>query len=243
VPELPHQGREYGYEAFHAEGGDNYLIPLEIVFRNRVPVGSSLRRRVTPGAVGLDRDGWPDEPVELPEPVVEFSTKFEESDRYLERAEADRIAGKADLGELEVLARRVNELVTERAENAGMVHEDGKIECLYHDGDVRVADVAGTFDENRFAYDGQQLSKEAIRQYHKREQPEWVTAVQEAKRRAREEGVADWRRLCERNPAPLPPAVLETASDMYRSGANAYAGRELFEAPSLAAAVDAVREL
>jgi phosphoribosylaminoimidazole-succinocarboxamide synthase len=243
VPELPHQGREYGYEAFHAEGGDNYLVPLEIVFRNRVPVGSSLRRRVTPEAVGLEYESWPEKPVELPEPVVEFSTKFEESDRYLERAEADRIAGKADLGELEALARRVNELVTEQAERAGMVHEDGKIECLYHDGEVRVADVAGTFDENRFAYEGQQLSKEAIRQYHKREQPEWVAAVEEAKRRAREEGVADWRRLCERNPEPLAPAVLETASDMYRSGANAYAGRQLFEAPSLAAAVDAVREL
>jgi len=243
VPDLPHEGRAYDYDTFHEAGGENYLVPLEIVFRNRVPVGSSLRGRVTPAEVGLDRTEWPEGVVDLPEPVVEFSTKFEESDRYLDREAADRIAGRADLEELERVARRVNELITRQAADAGMLHEDGKIECLYHDGEIRVADVAGTFDENRFAYDGQQLSKEVLRQYHKREQPEWVEAVASAKRRAKREGVADWRRLCERTPAPLAPAVLATASDMYRAGANAYTGLELFDAPDIDSAVAAVRSL
>ncbi len=243
VPDLPHEGREYDYDAFHAAAGDNYLVPLEIVFRNTVPVGSSLRDRAVPGDFGLDPSSWPDEPVDLPEPVVEFSTKFEESDRYLDRAEADHIAGKADVDVLERVAGDVNRLVTERAAEAGLTHEDGKIECLYVDGEVRVADVVGTFDENRFSLDGQQLSKEVIRQYHRREQPEWVAAVADAKERATREGVADWRALCETDPEPLPDHVVKAASDMYAAGANAYVGRELFDAPDLAAAVDAVRAL
>jgi phosphoribosylaminoimidazole-succinocarboxamide synthase len=243
VPELPHEGREYDYDAFHAEAGDNYLVPLEIVFRNTVPVGSSLRSRSDPGAFDLPHDEWPDEPVDLPEPVVEFSTKFEESDRYLSRAEADRIAGSAAVDDLESVAREVNALVTETAAEAGLVHEDGKIECLYHDGEVRVADVVGTFDENRFSYDGQELSKEVVRQYHEREQPGWVEAVNEAKARAKQEDVADWRRLCERGPDPLPGRVVTAVRDVYAAGANAYLDRELFDAPSLASAIETVRGL
>jgi phosphoribosylaminoimidazole-succinocarboxamide synthase len=243
VPDLPPEGREYDYAAFHEAAADNYLVPLEIVFRNTVPVGSSLRRRADPGEFDLPYDDWPDEPIDLPEPVVEFSTKFEESDRYLSREAADRIAGRAAVDELEAVAREVNRIVTARAAEAGLVHEDGKIECLYHDGQIRVADVVGTFDENRFSYDGQELSKEVVRQYHKREQPEWVAAVNEAKARAEAEDVADWRTLCERDPEPLPDRVLEAARDLYTTGANAYVGRELFDAPSLGPAVETVRGL
>ncbi|MFW6000068.1 MAG: phosphoribosylaminoimidazolesuccinocarboxamide synthase, partial [Halorubrum sp.] len=178
VPDLPYEGPHagYDYEAFHAAGGGNFLVPLEVVFRNRVPVGSSLRRRAAPADFGLDHlagaDGeWPDGPVDLPEPVVEFSTKYEQQDRYLTRAEADEIAGAADVDALDSLARDVNRVVTERAEAAGFVHEDGKIECLYVDGELRVADVVGTFDENRFSYGGRGISKEVVRQWYKANDP------------------------------------------------------------------------
>ena len=40
VPDLPHDGRDYDYEAYHEAAGDNFLVPLEIVFRNSVPRGS-----------------------------------------------------------------------------------------------------------------------------------------------------------------------------------------------------------
>jgi len=241
VPDLPHEGREYDYDAFHDAAGDNYLIPLEVVFRNTVPVGSSLRGRADPAEFDLEYDRWPDEPVDLPEPVVEYSTKFEESDRYLDREAADAIAGAAAVEDLERIARRVNDLVTETAAEAGLNHEDGKIECLYFDGEVRVADVVGTFDENRFSYEGQQLSKEVVRQYHKRTQPEWVEAVEAAKATAKEQDVADWRALCERTPQPLATHVLDAVRDMYAAGANAYVGRDLFDAPPLSVAVETVR--
>ena len=243
VPDLPHEGREYDYNAYHAAAGDNYLIPLEIVFRNTVPIGSSLRSRGAPETFGLDYDEWPDEPIDLPEPIVEFSTKYEESDRYLSRKNADYIAGEADIDDLEALAREVNDVITETAVNAELKHEDGKIECLYFEGEIRVADVVGTFDENRFSYDGQQLSKEVIRQYHKRTQPEWVSAVSTAKAQAKDEDIADWRTLCEIDPEPLDDHVIDAVRDMYTAGTNAYLDRELFSAPSLPEAVDSIRRL
>ncbi len=243
VPDLPHDGRDYDYESYYADAGDNHLIPLEIVFRNTVPVGSSLRSRADPAEFDLDYDEWPDEVVDLPEPVVEFSTKLEESDRYLSRAEADEIAGPVAIDDLEETALAVNEIVTERARECDLVHEDGKIECFAHDGQVYVADVVGTFDENRFSYDGQEVSKEVIRQYHKRTQPEWVEAVSEAKSEAKAEDLADWKSLCEQDPEPLPDHVVDAARDLYTAGTNAYIGRELFEAPTLSEAVESVREL
>ena len=208
-----------------------------------MPVGSSLRKRGDPADYGLDVDEWPDQKVALPEPVVEFSTKYEEQDRYLSRDEADTIAGAAALDELESVALSVNELLNEQAAAAGFTHEDGKIECLFYDGEVRVADVVGTFDENRFSVEGHQLSKEVIRQYYKREQPAWVEAVTAAKENVTDADGADWRPLCEIDPISLPDEVLTAVADMYTAGANAYTGTEWFDAPSLDDAVDVVSDL
>lgn len=243
VPELPRDGRDYDYDAYFADAGDNYLVPLEIVFRNSVPPGSSLRDRSDPADHGLDFPEWPEGVVQLEEPIVEFSTKYEESDRYLSRRAADRIAGKADVEELADLAREVNRVVTERAAEVGLTHEDGKIECLYVEGDLRVADVAGTFDESRFSYHGRQVSKEFLRQYHKRTQPEWVEAVGDAKSEAKARHRADWKALCDADPDPLPEEIIAAARDLYAAGTNAYVGRELFDAPTLDDAVATVRDL
>jgi len=245
VPELPYRGSDegYGYDAFHAAGGENYLVPLEIVFRNRVPVGSSLRKRATPADVGLDGDTWPAEAVDLPEPIVEFSTKYERQDRYLSSEEADRIAGVADIAALESVARKVNDVISERAAATGFVHEDGKIECLYIDGEIHVADVVGTFDENRFSRGGTQLSKEVIRQWYKRNQPAWVEAVDEAKRAVGGHETDDWRGLCAVSPISLPDDVVESVSAMYAAGTNAYIGEERFDAPKIDAALEATSAL
>ncbi|MDY7081742.1 MAG: phosphoribosylaminoimidazolesuccinocarboxamide synthase, partial [Halobacteria archaeon] len=87
----------------------------------------------------------------------------------------------------------VNHVVTERASEVGLSHEDGKIECVYFEGDILVADVVGTFDENRFLFDGQQISKEFLRQFYKGYDPEWVSAVDDAKKEADDRDIADWK--------------------------------------------------
>ena len=243
VPDLPTDGEAYDYETFHANAGDGYVVPLEVVFRNTVPRGSSLRRRRSPDEFDLDFSTWPDETIDLPEPIVEFSTKFEEQDRYLSRAEAAAIAGQASLDRLEELALGVNAVVTMRAEQTGFTHEDGKIEVVYDDGTLRVADVVGTFDENRFSYRGQELSKEVVRQYYKRTNPDWVDAVSAAKAEAETRGVADWRTLCAVSPDPLPETVIETVSDVYTAGTNAYTDFDWFDAPPIDDVVAAVSEL
>ncbi|MFB6218868.1 MAG: phosphoribosylaminoimidazolesuccinocarboxamide synthase [Halobacteriaceae archaeon] len=218
APELPYDedADAYDYEAYHETAATFYLVPLEVVFRNTVPEGSSLRERTEPGDHGLDFEAWPDGAVDLDDPVVEFSTKFERSDRYLDRGEAADIAGVADLDAIEAVGREVNRVVT---------------------------DVVGTFDENRFSFDGQQVSKEVVRRYYRREHPDWVEDVKAGKRAARKEGVVDWTAMCEHEPEPLPEDVLAAVSDLYRAGANAYTGRDLFDAPPIEAAVEAAREL
>ena len=241
VPDLPFADGSYDYDAYYDGVGSHYLVPLEIVFRNRVPVGSSLRKRSDPTEHGLDK--WPDEPVDLPEPLVEFSTKYEKQDWYLSREEAAEIAGPASIDDLESVAREVNRIVTEQAAERDLDHQDGKIECLYDEGETRVADVVGTFDENRFSRDGQQISKEVIRQYHRRTQPEWVEAVSAAKEQATAEGVADWKSLCDRQPEPLDDHVIQTARNLYCAGTNAYLGREVFDAPALDEVLQTVRRL
>jgi len=244
VPDLPYDSEAgYDYERYHEAAAENFLVPLEVVFRNTVPVGSSLRKRGEPGDYGLDADEWPEEAVDLPEPVVEFSTKYEEQDRYLTREEADRIAGTASVDELESIALRVNEVVTDHAESVGFSHEDGKIECLYYNGTVAVADVVGTFDENRFSVGGHQLSKEVIRQYYKREQPAWVEAVSAAKADVADADIADWRQLCELDPIGLPDDVVTAVSDMYAAGANAYTETEWFDAPPVDEAVEQLTDI
>ena len=247
VPSLPYRGGDgedaYDYDAYHTAAGENYLIPLEIIFRNTVPVGSSLRTRGRPADYGLEYQEWPEQTVSLPEPVVEFSTKYEEQDRYVGREEAERIAGRASVDALESLALSVNEVVTDQAESVGFTHEDGKIECLYHDGGIAVADVVGTFDENRFSVDGQQLSKEVIRQYYKREQPEWVRALSAAKANVGAADGADWRPLCDIDPISLPEEVVSPVAAMYTAGANTYTETDWFDTPSLSSTLVTINSL
>ncbi|ERG95420.1 phosphoribosylaminoimidazolesuccinocarboxamide synthase [Haloquadratum walsbyi] len=243
VPTLPYTDGVYDYESYHDNGGRNYLIPLEIVFRNTVPTGSSLRRRKSPREYGIDADAWPSDHVELSEPIIEFSTKYEEQDRYLDRAEAEQIAGVASLDKLEELALGVNRVITHQAEKHGFIHEDGKIECLYHDGKIIVADVAGTFDENRFEYNNQEVSKEVIRQRYKEVDAEWVSAVKDAKQQAEINNVAEWRDRCDRSPTSLAQPAIDAVADLYTAGANRYIDTQWFDAPSMDVAVENIQEL
>ncbi len=234
-----------GYEYEDLADAGNYLIPLEVMFRNAVPIGSSVRRRYSPRDVGIDADEWPDRNVELDEPIIDFSTKLEEQDRYIDGAEARQLAGldRDEFERMKELAREVNRVLTERAAACGLEHLDGKIELVYHDGDILVADVAGTLDENRFACDGVQLSKEMVRQWYKANDPDWYEEVSAAKQRAEEDGAADWKQFVDREPVELDPEMRRLVEQLYTAAANRWLGRDVFDTPPLDDVVEELRRL
>lgn len=231
---------EYDYSKFQDPEVNNYLIPLEIIYRNRIPKGSSTRRRYSPDELGLDFSEWPEKPLTLENPILEASTKLEEQDRYISDEEAEKISGM-DLDEIYQKTSKVNQMITDRAEEKGMRHDDGKLEFLYIDGEIVVGDVAGTFDEARFTYDGVQVSKEVLRQGYKEEQSEWVEQVREAKEKAKDEGIKNWKELVDEEPKPLGDE--ELVSEMYQAGANEYIGREFFDVREFSEIVKDLKEL
>ncbi len=241
-PELAFRNGVYDYNGFREKSGENFLVPLEVIFRNSVPVGSSVRKRFKPRDLGLKEKKWPNENVELKKPMIDFSTKLEAKDRYLSEKEALKISNLSEekFSELKRIALKVNRLISSQAKKSKMVHEDGKIELFYFKNELFVADVAGTFDENRFSFKGREISKEVIRQYYKRKQPRWVKAVVKAKETALKKKASDWKKYCRIEPMALPPKFLELVSEMYCAGANAYTGKPLFEARDLGAVLEEI---
>lgn len=232
-PEVQEGKSGYRYEDL--SGWNNFLIPLEIVFRNYIPAGSSIRRRYDPDDIGLEYDEWPEEEIELGSPLVEYSTKLERQDRYLSREEAFEISGltEEEFSELGRIATRVNSHLTDHARNVGFNHLDGKIECIYDHGEILVADVVGTFDENRFSFDGRQISKEVLRGWYKKQDENWYRDVVAAKQKSKRDGLQEWTELVDGEPRKLDPELKRLVADLYRAGANRWLEDELFEAPEI----------
>ncbi len=224
----------------------NYLLPLEIIYRNGLPEGSSVFKRLQQGLVtlqdlGLDHMPRPGE--RLARPIFEVSTKLEGGDRYIGWREAREIAGLTDreVEEVKSLLLRVDEVITEIAQRAGMVNEDGKIELAFDpERRLMVVDVVGTLDECRFTYEGIHVSKEVARFYYRK--TEWYLDTERAKREAAEKGVENWKSLCRLEPPRLDPQLRKIVSQMYMAAANALTGRRMFEVPDLHEVVRAYRE-
>ncbi|MGD8545732.1 MAG: phosphoribosylaminoimidazolesuccinocarboxamide synthase [Candidatus Bathyarchaeota archaeon] len=224
----------------------NYLIPLEIIYRNSVPKGSSLLKRLSQGSITieeLDLDHHPKAGERFQTPVFDVSTKLEEKDRYLTWKEAQEIAGltSAEVNEVKNLLLKVDKLITRIARKTYLENEDGKIELAFDpERKLIVVDVVGTLDECRFTYDGVSVSKEIARRYYRK--TDWYKDVEEAKHRAEDEGVKDWRTICPSTPIKLPPSLIDTLRSLYVSASNELTGTRLFEAPTLSEIVEEIRE-
>ena len=214
-----------------AYGMRNYLVPLEVMFRNSLPEGSSVFKRLnsgqlTPADLGLDE--MPEPGIKLEEPFFDVSTKLEElTDRYLSWEEAREMSklSEEQMDELKEKALKINAFLTKRAEEIGLEHADGKVEFgLNPENELILVDVAGTLDENRFLFNGTHISKQVIRDYYKT--IPWAGEVGKAKEA--EIPKKKW-------PAPpkLPPELVEIVSNMYKSVAEAWTGEEIWNAPSI----------
>jgi phosphoribosylaminoimidazole-succinocarboxamide synthase len=225
----------------------NCLIPLEVIYRNGLPEGSSVfkrlaQRKVTIEDLGLDHHPRPGE--RFTKPIFDVSTKLEETDRYVTWNEAQKISGLTtkEVDEVKTVLSKVNDAVSRIASNAGLVNEDGKIELAFNaERHLMVVDVVGTLDECRFTYGGLHVSKEVARQFYKK--TSWYGDVEEAKKTAETVGVKDWKALCKSQPPKLDAKLKNIITGMYMAAANELTDRKLFDAPRLAEVIREYREM
>ncbi len=235
-------GDHYDYSAYGDLKGQ-HLIPLEIIYRNTLPPGSSVFRRlkegkITPQDLGLVSQPTPNQKLETP--IIDVSTKLEITDRYISWPEAGQISGLSDqeISELQDLTRVLNSFISDEYSKIGLVNEDGKIEVGF-DSERRLmlVDVLGTLDECRFTLNGMPVSKEIARVYY-RNTP-WYQAVEEAKKADRQ----NWKKICRLQPEPLPFRLKELISQVYCACTNEITENEWFkDIPPLKDILEEIRE-
>jgi len=230
VIEPTYMDGRYDYSGYLKER--NVLIPLEVIYRNSLPEGSSVFRRLKSGDLKLEDIGLKDFPLpgqKLTVPLVDFSTKLETTDRYLSRDEAMRISGlgREEMVELKKIVNSANSLITEGVSRMSLMNEDGKFEFGFDpDRQFMLIDVIGTLDECRFTFRGLPVSKELARIYYRRTR--WYDDVNRTKR----ENGRRWKEFCS-SPPPLPPQLKVSISEVYQSFANEMTRRNWFDVPSL----------
>jgi len=224
----------------------NCIIPLEVIYRNGLPEGSSVFKRLAQGKVtlkdlGLDHQPRPGE--RFTKPIFDVSTKLEETDRYVTWEEAKKISGLTtqEVAAVKDVLSKVNNAISRIASHAGLVNEDGKIELAFNtERQLMVVDVVGTLDECRFTYGDVHVSKEVARQFYKK--TAWYDDVEEAKKKAEAQGVQDWKSLCKSQPPKLDAQLKNIISEMYMAAANELTDRKLFDVPQLAEVIKKYRE-
>jgi len=224
----------------------NCLIPLEIIYRNGLPEGSSVFKRLSQGKVTLKDLGLDHQPIPgetLSKPIFDVSTKLEETDRYVTWTEAQQIARLSDveLANVKLVLLKADEAITAAASHADLKNEDGKIELGFDDQrKLILVDVLGTLDECRFTYGGVHVSKEVARQFYKK--TSWYNDLEQAKKEAEAQGIQDWKSLCKSQPQKLDHRLKTIISQMYMSVANEMTGKKLFNSPKLATVIDGYKE-
>ncbi len=207
---------------------ENFLVPLEVIYRNRLPEGSSVFKRLAEGTTSLAELGLEKQPTPgdiLERPILDVSTKLEATDRYLGWSEAQAISALTDAGfkAMKNLVETINSIISSEVGKIGLVNEDGKLEFgVNDDGTVVVVDVLGTPDECRFTYNGIHVSKELARVYYRG--GEWHRDVEKAKKRDH----TAWKSLVTKEPPRLPERMAGLISGMYQAVANGLTGRNWF---------------
>lgn len=232
---------KYDYSIYKKERV-NFLIPLEVIYRNSLPEGSSLLKRLKGGTWSLkdlNLDKMPKPGDILENPVIDFSTKLEKTDRYLKSDEAMEIAGLSgeEMEKLKDISLKVNSIITERAKEIGLFNEDGKFEFGFDQKrNLLLVDAIGTLDECRFTYEGIPVSKEIARIYYRK--TDWFKEVERAKKIDK----INWKSIVKSSPSPIPPELAESISLIYQAYANEITGREWFKVPPLREILERIKK-
>jgi phosphoribosylaminoimidazole-succinocarboxamide synthase len=228
----------YDYGVFRREKC-NFLLPLEVIYRNFLPEGSSIFRRLEKGELKLADLGLDAIAVgqALHKPILDVSTKLEDEDRYLSWDEAMEISGMnfEELERMKEITLRVNRIITDRVKKAGIRNEDGKIEFAFDaERNLMVVDAIGTPDECRFSFMGMQISKEVLRKHYRKS--DWYKKVEILK------GSKEWRSKVG-TPPKLRKDLKKAVSDMYKACCNEITGIKFFDVESLTSVVKAIKTI
>jgi phosphoribosylaminoimidazole-succinocarboxamide synthase len=231
-PSYNRKANSYDYSAY---GGvkNNFLIPLEVIYRNELPEGSSVFKRLTNGSITFKDLGLDKEPIPgdvLVKPIIDVSTKLEHYDRYMGWEEAGKISGlnSGQVEKLKNLCLEIDNIISESCKKAQIKNVDGKFEFgMSPEGEIIVIDVLGTPDECRFLYGDFHISKEFARRWYRK--TGWYKEVEAAKK----EHGDDWKTFVKAKPEKLPENMKKLLAQMYQAVTNEITGKRFFEVPSL----------
>lgn len=225
----PHfDGVNYQYEAYN-EKPVNALVPLEIIFRLGLPPGNSLTKRLGNDLSKWAEFGFSEVPQNglLQKTIVDFSTKLESGDRYIDYSEAQKIASMNDeeFYELKTMTELIALSLFKFHGEMGLTLLDGKIEMAFVEDKNKkrsfmLVDSIG-IDELRLLYKGRSFSKEFLREFYKKSS--WYDNLEAAKKDAQIHG-GDFKSLCiekyQSTPMPLDKLTKARAESVYKSYAN-----------------------
>lgn len=219
----------YNYEPYKTKLV-NTLVPLEIIFRIGLAKGNSLTKRL-----GQDLTKWkefgfshiPNDSELLKIPMIDFSTKLERGDRYLDYVEAKRIAGLNDheWSELHQMTQLVALNLFFIHHKMGLELWDGKIEVAFIEGvdgqrSFMLVDSVG-IDELRLLYKGKSFSKEFLRETYK--ESIWYKNLEASKKESQKTGI-DFKEICRSKynstPSNLEMNIKLRAQAVYKSYCN-----------------------
>ncbi len=219
-------GNKKTWKYNYNQSSKNCLIPLEVIFRFGMPKGSSLSKRLMNNLyikeIGLEET--PKEGELFKEVIVEFSTKLEPEDRYINYQEAQQISGMTDdefknLCEMTKLIAKQVSMIFKKLE---IEVWDGKFEFAFDEKrELILVDSIG-LDELRLQYKDKILSKEFLRQYYR--QSTWYQALEKSKEYAKSHPLKNWKEYCLKElnsaPTPLPSELKLKAQNLYTYIAN-----------------------
>ena len=236
----------WDYSEFKKPSVNNYIIPIEFIWRAEAGQDSSFWNNIKKGCYALNDFGLSEnikQAVEFPFPVLDHSSKYEDHDRYFSPFVAKQLSGLNinQWRKLDFIRYSINDKLTKHAKSIGIHRPDGKQEfCIINQDEnslIYLGDVCGTWHEDRFEYTTKagnkvKVSKQTPRDLNLLINKEWAQQCTLAKERAEKEGISSWKHLVTEQPKSLEPEFFKQYNNLMYAATNAWVGWNMFSGAS-----------